>query len=460
MTTTRGSHDRHGPRKHVVSAALPGFRPAWAAIAVCLCVARPAHASPDDSVSVRVEIGASTEVSNEQFYESSIDDTTFLGRQLHSSPESRTTAVAMAELVRGAADGRWLARLAPDLVLGDGVKRIGTAAAVQFRPEGRTRYSLEPRFDYRDETTFGQVRRDWRAGLLGRWRRTSLDDVSTLRAALGTEVVRSLSGSDPFVLSGTSARAGFGYDRSPLFGWNWGLEYGAVARVYRDSTYRDHLEHRVSFTARRDVGIGHLVDVDVEVDRREALNHPENSRDRFLQARARAGASFALATNWSLRPEGGVEVVAYDDPDSLTDFDYAVSGASLDLRHEFGLAWRVSTGPRLEWLTSSWNPAEQYREFAWGVGVEYLTAHNWLSLAPAVGHRAYDEEGSVATDVSLESIPLHTNFDFLELTAFADQLLPGSLRVRALATLRGERHTDRDQDASSLYFSVDVRRLF
>jgi hypothetical protein len=41
-----------------------------------------------------------------------------------------------------------------------------------------------------------------------------------------------------------------------------------------------------------------------------------------------------------------------------------------------------------------------------------------------------------------------------------DQPLPGELRVRLFAYLRFERHTEAAEDARSLYFSLDVRRVF
>jgi hypothetical protein len=56
--------------------------------------------------------------------------------------------------------------------------------------------------------------------------------------------------------------------------------------------------------------------------------------------------------------------------------------------------------------------------------------------------------------------PLHSSFDFVELTGFLDQPLPGKLRARATAAVRSERHDVADHDARSLYFSLDLRRLF
>ncbi len=437
----------------------PAFLVAGLAVAILSAGARAVPAAPADSSSFRLEVGAATQVSNEQFYESSIDDTTFQGRQLLSTPETRVTAVGLAELVRLSEDGRWSARVSPDFALGDGVTRLGAVATLRLRPSGLLRLTLEPRAGYRNEETFGQVRRDWRASVVGRMRLLSLDESSALRVTAGSEVVRSLEGGDPFVLSGTSARAAVAFDRSPLFGWNWDVEYGAIARVFRDSTFRDHVEHHLIASARQDfLGRG-LVQLDLSADRRMTLRSAPTSRDRFSEVRAHAEGEVGFGAGWALRPSAGIELTRYDDPDSLLDFDYRITSTSLELRRDLGLAWRLSTGPKAEWLAAPWNPGEEYREYAWFLEAERLTGAGWLSLSPALGHRAYtdlDAGSSSALDIAA----LHSNFDFLELTGFLDQPLPGRLRARALVTLRAERHADPDQDARSLYFSMDLRRLF
>lgn len=413
-----------------------------------------------DSLSVRGEVGTAAEVSNEQFYESAIDDTTFLGRRLHDSPESRVAVVAMAELLRSAGSGRWQLRFVPELSTGDEATRLAATATVRVQPRDRLRLALEPRAEYSRDDGFGMRRREWRAALTGRARLLSFDESSALRLAAGSEVVRALAGSDPFVLSGTSARVSAGWARTPLLGSEWDVEYGAVGRVFRDSTSRDQFEHRLAVTWRRNFGIASSLVLAAEADRRVALRDVTSSRDRFLRGETTLSGTFAPALSWEIRPEVSLESLRFDVPDSLLDFDYDVWDARLLLGRTLGTAWRVGMGPRAEWLSAPWNDAESYDELGWTLELERFTAASWWNVAPAFGRRRYAGTVAAMTDLLLPATPLHSDFTFVELSAFLDQKLPARMRVRALATLRDERHDDPDQDARSLYFSLDVRRLF
>jgi hypothetical protein len=59
------------------------------------------------------------------------------------------------------------------------------------------------------------------------------------------------------------------------------------------------------------------------------------------------------------------------------------------------------------------------------------------------------------------SLPgIHSLFAFYELAVFGDQPLAGSLRLRLSGMGRAEVHSDGAEDSRSLYFSLDVRRLF
>jgi len=78
-------------------------------------------------------------------------------------------------------------------------------------------------------------------------------------------------------------------------------------------------------------------------------------------------------------------------------------------------------------------------------------------VAPAAGVRAYGR-GPLAENLGLGS--LHSSYAFYELTLFGDQAIAGGLRLRALASGRWEPHVDATQNAGSLYFSLDLRRLF
>ena len=423
-------------------------------------VTRSAPALAADSLAVRVEVGTATEVSNEQFYESAIDDTTFLGRRLHDTPEARVAAVALADLFRTFGEGRWQVRFSPDVSIGDEAVRAAASASLRGRPGDRVLVTLEPRAEYRRDEGFGVLRRDWRASLLARLRRLSEDEFGALRFSAGSELVRSLEGSNAFVLSGTSARAALGYSRAPLFGPEWDVEYGAIARVFRDSTDRDHVEHRLTASLRGYAGGIHELALSAGVDRRVATRDVTDSRDRFAQFNAEAVAGLELAADWGLRPELRAELVRHDEPDSVVEFDYRLARTQLLLRREFGAAWRAGAGPRGEWLVAPWCPAEEYREFAWVLELERITGGSLWNLAPVAGRRSYAQSATAAAARDLLAPLLHSSFDFVEMTGFLDQPLPAALRVRALGAVRAERHTNPDHDARSLYFSLDVRRLF
>ena len=131
--------------------------------------------------------------------------------------------------------------------------------------------------------------------------------------------------------------------------------------------------------------------------------------------------------------------------------------AELLLRRDFsGRAW-LAAGPRAELLTAPWNPAERYREWGASLEVEFLDDGRWWLLGPAAGRRGYEvsEVGS-----STEPNAIHSSYLFAELQVLADQALPGHWRLRLTANGRSEKHDDPSQDARSLYFSLDLRRLF
>lgn len=449
-----------GPAPADASAG-PGA-PAFVLVLVLACaISAPcARALAADSLSVRVEVGTATAVSNEQFYESAIDDTTFLGRRLHDAPEARVAAVLLADLFRSFGEGRWQVRFSPDVSIGDEAVRAAASASLRGRPSERVLVTLEPRAEYRRDEGFGMLRRDWRASVLGRVRRLLEDEFGALRFSAGTELVRALEGSNAFVLSGTSARAAVGYSRAPLFGPEWDVEYGAIARVFRDSTERDHVEHRLAASVRGYVWGIHELSLSAGADRRVATRQVTGSRDRFAQFNAEAVAVLQLADDWSLRPELRGEYVRYDEPDSVVEFDYRLARAQLLLRRGIGTAWRAGAGPRGEWLVAPWCPAEEYREFACVLELERITGGSLWNLAPVVGRRTYERSATAAAARDLLAPVLHSSFDFVELTGFLDQPLPAALRLRAFGAVRAERHTNPDHDARSLYFSVDVRRLF
>jgi hypothetical protein len=424
----------------------------------------PPQGRAADSLAVRFEVGTASDVSNEQYYESSIDDTTFLGRRLHGAPETRVAGVAMAEFLAVSADGSRRLRFAPDVSWGNKAHHLGAVAALSGQPSGEVRGSLEARGEYRDDRSFATHRRDARASLLGRVRRSAGDGTGAWRGALGAELVRALEGSDALVLSGESVRAWVGYDHSPLLGWDWNVEYGATIRAHRDSADRDHSEHRLEASVREDFAGGGALSLAAGLHRRLALRATEDSRDRFLRGFADFEPAIPLHEAWSLRLALRAEATRYDSPDSVLDFDYQVVGASAAVRRDLGLFASVSCGPRVESLFAAWAPEEEYADLGLELEVERQGETGGWSVAPAIGRRAYRlEAASLSASASTAPSPTvlpHSSYDYAEVTGFLDQRLPGAIVVRALATARMERHGNPEDDARSLYFSFDVRRLF
>jgi len=67
------------------------------------------------------------------------------------------------------------------------------------------------------------------------------------------------------------------------------------------------------------------------------------------------------------------------------------------------------------------------------------------------GWRAYDESPVPGLAVSL-----HSSYAFYGLDAFVDQPLVDRVRLRTLASLRYESHTDPAQNAASVYLSAQL----
>ena len=65
-----------------------------------------------------------------------------------------------------------------------------------------------------------------------------------------------------------------------------------------------------------------------------------------------------------------------------------------------------------------------------------------------------------AATLSLASPDLHSSYLFASGDVYTDFGLPALLRLRLSGSGRYERHEDPSQDASGLYFAVDLRRRF
>ncbi len=411
---------------------------------------RTAGADPD-SVRVRVEVGWRTDASNETYYEQTFDDTTFRPARLQSTPEVVHSAVGRldwGELADGRRDA-W--RLGLEGRAGDLVRSLGLDGRLRRVDLGGWEIVVTPRAAWQSDRTFDRDRSElrtsaavqaWRglAGSMSRWGLTG-----------GSEVLRSSGAGSEFVLDRNVLSMGAAFERSSWSGGDLRLDYGLDARQFPDSTSRDHLEHHAEASARLDAGSG-SVDANIRVNRRGTMQSAATTRDRYWSGDASSEWRLGAGAAWSgvARIEG--EWQRYDRPDSEVYFDYGLVRAQAGPRLESG-GWSLEAAPRVEWLLAPSNAGESYVEPALGFEAEWVGSGALWALAPAFGRREYDSEEAGAVE-------LHQSFTFLEAHLVADQALPGRMRLRTFLYGRLEQHADSTQNTRSLYFSVDVRRLF
>ena len=417
------------------------------------------HSQPDgrDSLRVHIEAGVMTEVTNEQFYEDAYQDTTFLGRRLQGTPETSRAAVYLADVSGFFAHGRREYHLQQEVTLGDKLVRVAANGTIRLRPTNDWRLSLEPTLEGGRDRSFGLDRRELRAGVTGRARYALLDPANALELVSNADFLRTGGASDTYLLGHNNARTSLAWDHSPLDGLEWRLQTETDVRTFPDSASRSHWEQHLEASVRKDLAGGHSITAGVESQRRHTLHDAYSSRDRYWTHRANLDGVLRLGSSWTLHANSEAELFRYQTPDSTLDFDYELAHAQLSLRREMGLTWAAAAGPRYEQLTTTWDPTERYREISGVIELERIDAGGWWSVTPAAGWRGYERS---STNVSLSSSAIHSSYAFYALSLFADQAVPAGLRIRLLADGRLEKHQDPSQDSRSLYFSVDVRRLF
>jgi hypothetical protein len=348
-----------------------------------------------------------------------------------------------------------------NLSLGD-VLRRGALSAIwrsDFAPDWR--FSVSEDAELRQDRTFGRDLEEARISAGARLRRASADRTTLLEAGVRGEMSRSRGVGSEFLLDRDAARATLVLDRFPLHGSDWRLAYTFSVRAYPDSQSRDHREHLVEGRWHRDVGDVHSLVLEVETTRRSTVHAPTGgpapatSRDDFWTAIGAVENDLRWGSrSWWTRVT--LEGFRYDRPDSAVFFDYGLARALTGPR--FGtLRWILTVGPRGEVLWSPESPAEEYREIGGFVEVEFATGGAWWTATPAAGWRDYSEVPF--SDVLGASSP-RSSFAFYEVSLLGDQPLAPGLRLHLLASGRYEAHVDAAHDARSLYFSLDVRKLF
>jgi len=401
----------------------------------------PVERGPDRR-RLRLELGVSTDVTNERYYEDETD-TTFVvvGRRAITTPESRVAGVLALGLTgtRGRRSTRY--ELDQQLSLGDKVQRA--AGWAYWRSAFAPGWTLvvAPRLDLSHDRTFDRDLTELRTGAGARIRRALGDQGAGVEAGLSGDLVR-----------GTGSLA---LDHDGLWD-DWRAAVSATARSYPDSSERDHHDLALDARWRHTFLAGHWLALEAGALRRGTWHPAATTRDDLDEARVTLEGEAHTGLSWSLVARGEGEGRRYDDPDSTLYFDQTVLRAWVAPRYEAGPLLSLAAGPRGEWLSSPLDPAEAYGELGGAIEFECFGRGAWWRIVPGAGHRAYVHE---AQRGRFDPVGLHTDYDFLELDLLGDQGLPAGLRLRVLASGRFERHSDSGDDSQSLYFSLDVRRL-
>jgi hypothetical protein len=426
---------------------------AWIFLATLFLPARAGADARRDTSGLRLEVGLGTDFTNEQFYEDAFLDTISLGRRLVSDPETRSAGLLTATFAGTRGAGTTTYRLQNDLSLGDKIQRDGLSLLWRREPVPGLRFTGTPRLEFRKDRTFDRNLDEWRGSASLTARQGDLAGPA-LELGLGGDFLRTRGEGADFLLDRNTARTFAAVSSMPLFGPEWRLGYDLSARAFPDSSERDHFEHRADGRLRVDLGAAAFT-LELETARRITFDPAPTSRDNFWEGQTAVEAEWRPLSgpSWRLRLEG--EGIRYDVEDTTLFFDYQIARVRLGPSVVRG-AWTLGAGPRGELLRSRSNPAEAYQEIGGFLEVEYLGGGLW-TFAPAAGWRTY-REGAQTDPFDVAAI--HSSYAFYEINAFGDQPLAGTLRLHLLATGRYESHEDHSQDARSLYFSFDVRKLF
>lgn len=432
--------------------------------AVCACPAgsraAPSSAAgepaPADTLRAQLELGGSTDYSNEIFYEDDVD-TTFLKRQLVASPQAQISGVGRVTI-----DGTHAGRAAAYHVQNDvSIGNLVQSDVLELRgatgSELDTRYDLVSELGWRHDQSFDRDFTELREEGYAR-ARASLGEGSVHGEMGGRWDFQRTSGPSAGFIPDRNAGGGWlAFERMPLYGTEWRFGYALTTRAYPDSIERDHVAHTWEARVREELGGGGFLELESTGERRVTIHPAPTSRDRFLNADASALCRLRLDDALALDTRLDGEWFNYDEPDSVYDFNYRVGHASLALRFDRLPQFSATLGPRLQWLRSPMNPAESYDECAAMLELEWLKSDSWWSVSPSIGRRDYllkpDRD-------AFDDVGLHSSYWFVDLGWYAEQPLAGGWRLHTLGAAHAERHDQPSDDARSLYFSLDIRRLF
>ena len=432
---------------------LPPIAAALIGLAFLADEPRAAPADGPDSLGFRFEVGASSDYTNELFYEDTFDSTALTGRRLVDSPQTRYAGVMLARLAGTRGRRSTGFELQNELSLGDLLSRDALSFTLRSQPGSRWSIYATPHVEYRRDRTFGRDLEEWR-GTAGVRARRELREATFAELGARGDLLRASGVGSEYVLDRQSGTVAFAFEQAPLWGLQWRLEYDLTGRVFADSSVRDHYEHAADAQLRIDLPGGRPLLVEAGADRRTTIALAPTSRDNFWEQRGALEGEIGLADSWSLKGRIEGQAIQYDIQDTSLYFNYQELKARLFPRFTRGTL-SVAAGPRLDALFARLDPGEGYQELAAVVELESLALGAWWNVTPVAGWRDYDEAPG-----ETQGIGIHSSYAFYEINVIADQALPGALKLRAFANARYESHVDAAQDARSLYFSLDLRRLF
>ncbi|MBI5170474.1 MAG: hypothetical protein HZA61_13380 [Candidatus Eisenbacteria bacterium] len=385
-------------------------------------------------------------------------DTTFLGRRLTGTPEVRSGVVATANWRRPFGAGDWDLRVSPDLVIGDKLRRGTFSGELRRTGIDGWNWIIAPELELLDDRSFDLERREVRSSLLARTRRgLGWNGENSLEFRAGGEVLDLLSANDAFLLAHRNAQVGITFERTSLTSFDLRVEQRTQVRTFPDSTARNHFEPQLFVSASRDFAGNQSLGMQLGANWRTTFTPQESSRDRYLNWTGQLDWTLYAGPNYTFSLGAEEEWMQFASPDSTLDFDYAVHRVQGRARRQWGGTFSAALGGKGEWLQAPWNPLERYWEAATTLEFESLTDGAWYVLTPSVLWRQYEAE-SKGEGFDLQ--PAHSDFTGLEIFLMLEQAIPGGVRLRGTGVGRVEWHRDSADDARSLYFSLDVRRLF
>lgn len=421
---------------------------------LCVLISAPrVCANISDSSFTRIEVGAAADFTNEQYFEDTYSDTLFLGRRLSNTPELRAGAALSLDHQRGTPGSDWWFRMRLDGRLGDKLQRLDANAKWRTTDDLAWRVGVEPTLALRSDKSFGETRREVRSRLLARLSRRSLDEVNTVELVGAGEVYRAQASSTDYVLDRDAAELSAAWSHTaPYAALSWRTRYTGFARAFPDSADRDHFEHRAHVSLDWS-GLSAAVSVLAELEHRLPRRIVYSTRDAYWASQAELGVTLRPWQWGSAELALSGEGYRYELPDSVSYFDYQLVRGRVGGRFELAGGYSLTASPQGEALLAQASPGERYFEWGGALDVERSLGQAWWSFSPSAGVRRYTAVGDVAL------LSGHSDYRFLELQMLVDQALPLKCRARLSATLRFEKHDDPSQDARSLYFSVDLRRL-